>query len=160
MAAPRLEVYRLPCGPLGQAWAARVEDWAEGGNRIIRLSREYRGHYRATVCAKCTPERQARRRCTALREGCSTLSCSHMNRAFYSRYKKIIRARMRSHPMMERIRLNAQLDVAGAAGHARGQAEQGPAGGVEPPSGGFGARAQVARKQSRSAAGCEGAPRP
>ena len=113
MAAPRLEVYRVPCGPLGEAWNARVRDWAEGGDRIARLSREYRRHYRATVCARCTPERQVRRGCAALREGCSTLSCSHMNRAFYSRYRRVIRARLASHPLMERIRLDAQLEEAG-----------------------------------------------
>ena len=109
---PPIEACREPHGPLAQAWDARVEDWEADGDRIIRLSREYRRHYRSTICAKCTPERQAERKCAARTEGCSTLSCAHMNRAFYSRYRHIIRARMWSHPLMERIRLNAQLDEA------------------------------------------------
>lgn len=126
MGAPPIEIRRAPCGPIGQAWGARVEDWIDGGDRIIRLSREYRRHYRATICAKCTPERQAKRRCAALSEGCDTLSCSHMNRAFYSRYRKVIRARLASHPLAERIRLNARLE------EARRGREDGPAGQARP----------------------------
>lgn len=106
----RLRVRRAPCGPLGEAWGARVEDWIDDGSRIVRLSGEYRKHYRETICAKCTPEEQARRGCAALTEGCSTLSCSHMNRAFYSRYKRIIDAHQASHPLVERIALNARLE--------------------------------------------------
>ena len=111
-----MRVRRAPCGPIGQAWNARVEDWIEDGSRIIRLDEEYRRHYRETVCARCTPEEQVRRRCAALTEGCSTLSCSHMDRAFYSRYKKIIAAHEASHPLVERIALNARLDEARAEG--------------------------------------------
>jgi len=107
--AHTLEIRRVPCGPLGQVWNARVDDWIEDGSRIIRLSREYRRHYRETVCAKCTPEEQERRGCSVLSERDNTRSCDHMNRAFYSRHREIIRARMASHPLVERIRLNAQL---------------------------------------------------
>lgn len=123
-----MRVRRAPCGPLGEVWNARVEDWAEDGSRIVRLSAEYRRHYRETVCTKCTPEQQVRRGCAALTEGCSTLSCAHMDRAFYSRYRHIIQAHQASHPLVERIALNAQLE----AGRALG-AGQGHAGGAEAP---------------------------
>lgn len=124
MVAHTLEIRRVPCGPLGQAWNARVDDWIEDGGRIIRLSREYRRHYRKTVCAKCTPEEQERRGCSVLSEKTNTRSCDHMNRAFYSRYRKVIRARMASHPLMERIRLNAQLDGARGGREALGGARR------------------------------------
>lgn len=117
----RLRVRRAPRGPLGQAWDARVDDWIDDGSRIIRISEEYRRHYRETVCARCSPEERVRRRCAALTEGCSTLSCSHMNRAFYSRYRKIIDAHLASHPLVERICLNARLEE-GRAGEPSGTA--------------------------------------
>jgi len=101
---------RAPRGPLGEAWDARVDDWIEDGSRIVRLDEEYRRHYRETVCARCTPQEQVRRKCAALTEGCSTPSCSHMNRAFYSKHKRIIDAHLASHPLVERIALNAQLE--------------------------------------------------
>lgn len=121
MGARSLEVRRVPCGPLGEAWNARVDDWVEDGSRIIRLSREYRRHYRATVCPKCTPEQQAKRGCTVLSKEGNIRSCGHMSRAFYSRYRRIIRARMGSHPLAVRIRLNARLEA------ARREREAGPA---------------------------------
>jgi len=127
-----MSVRRAPCGPLGKAWNARVDDWMEDGSRIIRLSEEYRRHYRETVCARCTPQEQARRKCAALTEGCSTLSCSHMNRAFYSRYKRIIDAHQASHPLVERIALNARLEEGRKARAAPPGAAPGiaPAGGA------------------------------
>ena len=118
----RLQVRHAPCGPLGQAWNARVDDWIEDGSRIVRLDEEYRRHYREKICSKCTPEEQVRRRCAALTEGCSTLSCSHMNRAFYSKHKKIIDAHQASHPLLVRIGLNAQLDEARREGGRQRQA--------------------------------------
>ncbi|MDD9808639.1 MAG: hypothetical protein OXU25_02245 [Thaumarchaeota archaeon] len=108
----RMVIRRAPGGSFGDAWSARVEDWMEEGSRIIRLDEEYRRHYRATVCARCTPEQQARRKCAALTRGCSTKSCSHMNRAFCSKHRKIIRAHLWSHPLTARILLNRRLEDA------------------------------------------------
>ena len=98
----------MPGSPC-EAWAARVEDWIEDGERIIRLSREYRRHYRETICVKCSPERQAGRNCSALAPGCDIKSCAHMDRALSSRHRRIIAAHRESHPLMQRLRMNAAL---------------------------------------------------
>ncbi|MDD9802725.1 MAG: hypothetical protein OXU53_09255 [Deltaproteobacteria bacterium] len=45
-----------------------------------------------------------------------------MNRAFYSKHKKIIDAHQASHPLLVRIGLNAELDEARREGGRRGQA--------------------------------------
>ena len=107
---PRLKLSRAPCGPIATVWAARVDDWIDDGSRIVRLSMEHRRNYRATVCARCSHEQQVRRKCSALTPGCDKKSCAHMDRAFYSKHRNLIMAHFDSHPLSQRLRMNAALD--------------------------------------------------
>ena len=90
--------------------ASRDNDWIDDGSRISRLSMEHRRNYWATVCTKCPHEQQVRRRCSALRQGCDKRSCAHMDRAFYSKHRNLIMAHIDSHPLSQRLRMNAALD--------------------------------------------------
>ncbi len=110
MGKHRLEITRVPHGPIATAWAMRVDDWIDDGQKFVRLSEEHRRNYRATICTKCSHEQQVRRRCSALTPGCDKKSCAHMDRAFYSKYRNLIMGHIDSHPLSQRIRMNAALD--------------------------------------------------
>lgn len=110
MKGGKIVVRREARGPLGEAWSARIDDWIDDGMRLVRLSKEYRRRYRETVCARCSPEQQARRKCAALAPGCSTKSCRHMDRACAAKHRRLIRAHTESHPFYQRLRMNAELE--------------------------------------------------
>ena len=83
----KLEIQKPPGSPLQDSWDARMEDWIENGDRILRL---HEGQYRRKICSKCSPGQRIRRDCTSAIPGRDGLSCDHMRRAFARRHGRPI----------------------------------------------------------------------
>ncbi|MDD9814154.1 MAG: hypothetical protein OXU37_07835 [Thaumarchaeota archaeon] len=109
----KLEIRKLPGSPL---WEARMEDWIENGDRILRLHEEHEEQYRRKICSKCSPGQRIRRDCTSLIPDCDELSCDHMKRAFARKHGRLIHQHAELHPWSVSLRLNAELEARRRAG--------------------------------------------
>ena len=105
-----IEVRQVPLGPLGQIWAERVQDWAEEAPHYVQLYLDYREQYYKKICSKCTHAQQVKRKCSLLIPGMTERECRHIKYAFASKYRTVIRRRYESHPFMQRIRWNMELE--------------------------------------------------
>lgn len=111
----------MPKGPLGQIWDERVRDYIEEPPRHVQLYLDYREQYHKKICSKRTHARQARRKCALLIPGFTEQHCRHIDLAFASKYRAVIRRRHESHPFMQRILLNMELERRRKEGERGGQ---------------------------------------
>lgn len=106
-----LETRNPPASPAQDAWDARMKDWMDGGDRILKMGQEYRRGYREKICSRCPHEQKVRRDCASLSPNCDELECAHMTRAFARKHRKDIERHLASHPLSVRLRLNAELEA-------------------------------------------------
>lgn len=105
-----VEIQPMPKGPLGQIWDERVRDWVDEAPHYIKLYLDYREQYYRKICSKCTHAQKVKRKCTLLIPGFDEQHCRHIDYAFASKYRTMIRRRHESHPFMQRIRWNIELE--------------------------------------------------
>jgi len=123
-----ITVRQIPRGQLGHIWDERTRDWAEEAAHYVQLYRNYREQYYRKICSKCTHAQKVRRKCTLLIPGFTEQHCRHIDLAFASKYRAVIRRRHESHPFMQRILLNIELERRRKGGERSGQG--GKAGGL------------------------------
>lgn len=112
-----MRIRRLPGTPFQSAWNARVEDWRESSEKLLKLDKEHAEGYRRRVCSRCTPEQRVQRECSSLTAGYEELECDHMKRAFVRKYGWLIDQNVELHPLFVRMRLNAELESRNIASH-------------------------------------------
>lgn len=114
----------MPKGPLGQIWDERVRDWAGEAPHYVQLYLDYREQYYRKICSKCTHAQKVKRKCSLLIPGMTERECRHIKRAFASKYRMVIKRRYESHPFMQRIRRNMELERRRKGNDRAGQAGQ------------------------------------
>ena len=105
-----VEIRRVPLGPLGQIWDERVRDWMEESPRYVQLYLDYREQHYKKICSKCTHAQKVKRKCALLIPGFDEQHCRHIDLAFASKHRTVIQRRYESHPFMQRILMNLELE--------------------------------------------------
>lgn len=128
-----IEARQVPRGPLGQIWDERVRDWVEEAPDHVQLYLDCRKQYYRKICSKCTHARRVKRKCSLLIPGMTERECRHIKLAFASKYRTAIRRRYESHPFMQPIRWNMELERRRKENDRAGQAGQHGAREARPP---------------------------
>jgi len=86
--------------PLDKILEERMIDWHENSSLLLRKMTEHREKYRKKICTGCIDTQQQKdRNCIGMViDGRKIFSCSHMDLAVCSKFKKEFDAHMNFHP--------------------------------------------------------------